>query len=104
MIVGSILFLLSGGFFANGVPHYVKGVIGNRHITPFKNPSSAPANVLWGSANFLVGLWIGIGATAFGVPLPLAGTTMIIGGGLIGYALARRWQNNPVAKGESTPT
>ena len=51
------LYLASffGGFLgANGIPHFVKGVMGQKHMTPFGRPSSAVINVIWGWVNFVV--------------------------------------------------
>ena len=50
----------AGAFLANGVPHFVQGICGNRFQTPFASPrgvgeSSALINVVWGFANFAVG-------------------------------------------------
>jgi hypothetical protein len=50
----------AGAFFANGVPHFVQGICGNKFQTPFASPpgigeSSAVVNVLWGFFNFVVG-------------------------------------------------
>ena len=44
----------AGMFGANGVPHFVKGITGQKHPTPFGRPSSAVVNVIWGWANFVV--------------------------------------------------
>lgn len=51
----------AGAFLANGVPHFVQGICGNKFQTPFASPpgvgeSSAIVNVLWGSFNFIVGI------------------------------------------------
>ncbi|MGH7195663.1 MAG: hypothetical protein ACREGA_02690 [Candidatus Saccharimonadales bacterium] len=46
--------VLSGLFAANGVPHFVKGVTGQRHQTPFGKGSSAAINVAWGWINLVV--------------------------------------------------
>jgi hypothetical protein len=51
---------LAGAFLANGVPHFVHGISGNKFQTPFASPrgvgeSSAIVNVLWGSLNFIIG-------------------------------------------------
>jgi hypothetical protein len=35
-----LLFILAGLVGTNGVPHFVKGITGEKHRTPFKNPSS----------------------------------------------------------------
>jgi hypothetical protein len=50
----------AGAFLANGVPHFVQGICGNKFQTPFASPpgvgeSSAIVNVLWGFFNFIVG-------------------------------------------------
>ena len=54
----------SGAFLSNSVPHYVKGICGDKFPTPFAKPpgkglSSAVVNVLWGLLNILIGyvLW-----------------------------------------------
>ncbi len=49
----------AGAFFANGVPHFVQGICGNKFQTPFASPrgvgeSSAIVNVVWGFFNFLI--------------------------------------------------
>ena len=50
----------AGAFLANGMPHFVQGICGNKFQTPFASPrgvgeSSALVNVVWGWFNFLVG-------------------------------------------------
>jgi len=51
-VLGSFL---AGVLLVNGVPHFIQGICGHRHMTPFKRDSSAVLNVLWGFANFIVG-------------------------------------------------
>lgn len=51
----------AGAFLANGLPHFVQGLCGNKFQSPFASPpgigeSSALVNVLWGWFNFVVGL------------------------------------------------
>ncbi|WP_049947972.1 hypothetical protein [Candidatus Halobonum tyrrellensis] len=43
-----------GLFGTNAVPHFVKGVTGERHVSPAGEDSSPETNVLWGSANAAV--------------------------------------------------
>jgi uncharacterized membrane protein len=55
-----IACFFAGMFLANVVPHYVKGVCGDRFPTPFANPpgkglSSPTVNVLWALFNLVVG-------------------------------------------------
>ena len=52
-------YLLGGAFLANGVPHFVSGVMGRPFQSPFAKPpgqglSSSTVNVLWGFANFVI--------------------------------------------------
>jgi nicotinamidase-related amidase len=51
----------SGALLLNTVPHFVKGVCGDKFPTPFAKPpgkglSSAPVNTVWGLFNLAVGL------------------------------------------------
>jgi hypothetical protein len=62
----------AGAFLANGVPHFVQGICGNKFQTPFASPpgigeSSALVNVLWGSVNWVVA---GVLLRIFLPPLP----------------------------------
>jgi hypothetical protein len=80
---GYVAHFFAGAFLANGLPHFLQGMCGNKFQTPFASPpgvgeSSALVNVVWGWFNFLVGgvlLWI------FFVPLPpppaVAAATML---------------------------
>jgi hypothetical protein len=60
-----LAYFFAGAFLANGVPHFVQGICGNKFQSPFASPpgvgeSSAIVNVLWGWFNFAVGaglLW-----------------------------------------------
>jgi len=51
----------AGALFANTVPHFVKGICGDKFPTPFAKPpgkglSSAPVNTVWALFNLAVGL------------------------------------------------
>ena len=50
----SIICIVLGMLFANGVPHFVKGITAEKWDVPWKKPASASTNVLWGIANWLV--------------------------------------------------
>ncbi len=57
---GYLAHFFAGAFLANGVPHFVQGICGNKFQTPFAKPrgvgeSSALVNVIWGWFNFIVG-------------------------------------------------
>jgi hypothetical protein len=45
---------VAGVLGANGVPHFIKGITGHKHQTPFGKGSSAVVNVVWGWVNFVV--------------------------------------------------
>src|SRR5476649_346155 len=50
----------AGAFLANFVPHFIKGVCGDKFPTPFSKPpgvglSSPVTNVLWGLFNLVIG-------------------------------------------------
>lgn len=47
---------LAGLFGTNAVPHFVKGVMGQKHQTPFGKGSSAVVNAVWGWFNFVLAL------------------------------------------------
>jgi len=51
-----IYAFLAGMFLANGVPHFVKGITGQTHMTPFKKVSPAWLNIVWAFINFYLGL------------------------------------------------
>jgi hypothetical protein len=50
----------AGAFLSNAVPHFIKGVSGDKFPTPFSKPpgkglSSAVTNVIWALFNIIVG-------------------------------------------------
>lgn len=53
-VVEFVVFASIGLFGTNGIPHFVKGITGQRHMSPFGSDSSAVLNVIWGSLNFVV--------------------------------------------------
>ena len=64
----------AGALLANAVPHFVAGISGSRFQSPFASPpgvgeSSPLVNVLWGTANLVVGwvLLFGVGEFAIGI-------------------------------------
>jgi hypothetical protein len=50
----TIIDLIAGAVAANAIPHLVKGITGERHMTPFGRKSSAPVNVAWAFLNIVV--------------------------------------------------
>ncbi len=53
-----ILGFLAGMFITNGVPHFVSGIRGDKHMTPLAKDSSAMVNVVWAYVNFVIGIWL----------------------------------------------
>ena len=68
----------AGMFLANVVPHFVKGICGDRFPTPFARPpgkglSSPLVNVLWSLLNVLIGYFlVRVGRLAGGGDLAIA--------------------------------
>lgn len=89
--LGLVAMFFAGVLLANGVPHFVKGVTGQRHMTPFGRSSPAVANVLWGAFNLAIGgvlLWAGLGQKAPGlVQAAVAGAGAL----LTSLGLAHYW-------------
>jgi len=48
-------FFLSAVFLVNGIPHFIHGICGKSHMTPFSRKSLPVTNVLWGLFNFGIG-------------------------------------------------
>lgn len=50
-------YFVAGLLIASGMPHFVKGLAGELHDTPFRRSGSALLNVVWGIANFFFAGW-----------------------------------------------
>jgi hypothetical protein len=94
-----MLFFLLGFFAANGVPHFVKGIIGEKHMTPFGKPSSAQVNVLWGIANFYIAFWMAYWALGFEFKVLPASLAVVVGLLVAGSICTRLWSDDDQAKG-----
>jgi len=96
-----ILDFLAGALAANSIPHLVKGITGQRHMTPFHRSSSAPVNVIWAFVNILAALLVLELASRrgfFSMPAAteLAGPSLLAflaGAFVTALALAIFWQN-----------
>jgi hypothetical protein len=58
-----VAYFFGGAFLVNAIPHFVNGVSGRRCPTPFASPpgkglSSPTVNVLWGTANAVIGYFL----------------------------------------------
>jgi hypothetical protein len=98
-----LAYFFAGAFLANGVPHFVQGICGNKFQTPFASPrgvgeSSAIVNVLWGAFNFLVG---GALVGYFFPPLlPPVGICIAV---LLGMLVMALWLANHFGKVRDAP-
>ncbi|MCA9840383.1 MAG: hypothetical protein KC422_25970 [Trueperaceae bacterium] len=80
-------------FLVNGVPHFVQGVSGNRFQSPFAKPpgvgeSSPESNVLWGSANFIVGSLL-LNVVTFELGFNVHSLVFLVGALAMAFFLAR---------------
>ena len=82
----------AGLFLFNSLPHLLKGISGQTHMTPFKRVSSASLNIIWAFVNIILGLLL--------LVRPLTGLAMwtfLTGGFLISIADAQLF-SKPNAK------
>lgn len=89
-----LLSFLSGVFVINGLPHFIKGITGEKHMTPFGRPSSAAVNVAWGWFNFLIGVICIYFAHAQHHYLRALALFMV-GGLIVAINLAHFWTEHP---------
>jgi len=89
-----ILYFLAGLVLANGIPHFVKGIMGERHHTPLRGPSGAMLNVVWGTANLFVAGWLWLYASLMPQALGFALVSFFLGILIAGIALAKRWEED----------
>ena len=94
-----VLLFLAGMFGANGVPHFIKGITGEPHQTPFKKPSNPATNVAWGVANFYLASWLFYWAAQI-KELAYGGASLAVTLGILttGVILASYWAHNTQAK------
>ena len=98
--VAYLLFFLAGLFGANGIPHFVKGITGQQHMTPFSKPSSAVVNVIWGFTNFMIATMFFYGASGQDyehIWAVLAGFTGVF---FASVSLAMMWRGDAKARGK----
>jgi hypothetical protein len=100
-----IWYFLAGFCAFNGMPHIIKGITGQKHMTPFARVSSPQLNVIWGFTNAIIALFLlGLASQKGGLVLPweanLMGLnlwTFLAGAVTVALYLANFW-SNPKAK------
>ncbi|OGE20531.1 hypothetical protein A3E45_03120 [Candidatus Daviesbacteria bacterium RIFCSPHIGHO2_12_FULL_43_11] len=101
-----LLWYFLGGFFAwNGIPHLVKGITGQSHMTPFARVSSPVLNVIWAFVNlvimqFILGLATGSGGFLWAWEANLVGINswVFLAGGFVCAAYLASFWSNPNAR------
>jgi hypothetical protein len=98
-----VAHFFAGAFAANGVPHFVQGICGNRFQTPFASPpgvgeSSAVVNVAWGWINFVIA-GVLLLATLPTLPPPLGGCVA----GVLGALVIALWLAHHFGKVRRSP-
>lgn len=96
-----VWYFLAGYFALNALPHLVKGITGQTHMTPFKRVSSPVLNVIWAFVNaflasYLLGLGSGLGGLVWPWNAHLTGAnvwTFMLGGLAVSLQLATFWSN-----------
>lgn len=82
---------LAGMFLFNAIPHLVKGIAGDTHMTPFKRVSSPILNIFWAFCNLVLGVLI-LGFDASGALNRPAGQNFwvfLLGGFLLSLTAAK---------------
>lgn len=98
-----ILIFLVGVLAANGMPHFIKGVTGERHMTPFGKPSHPVINVVWGVLNLCLATLVAQILVSDNTFNATAATFCFFAGVLVtGVFLALLWQNDPKARGKKS--
>ena len=87
----------AGAFLANTVPHFVKGICGDKFPTPFAKPpgkglSSPTTNVIWALVNLLIGFLL-LGKGNVNCDHPAALIICFIGIAVMGIMLSIRFQS-----------
>lgn len=77
----------AGMFLFNSLPHLVKGITGQSHMTPFKRVSSPTVNIVWAFANLAVSVVFLIVSGGFD---PWA---FLLGGFIMSLADAKLFEN-----------
>jgi hypothetical protein len=91
-----VSYFFGGIFLANGVPHFVSGMMGQPFQTPFAIPSgkglsSSTVNVLWGLFNLVIGYVLVLRVGSFNVRSTSNVAVLVVGVLLISLFSARHF-------------
>ena len=91
---------LAGFFLFNAVPHLVKGITGETHMTPFKKVSSPVLNVIWGFVNLMVGFFVlGMNPSSGALNVPAGNDFLVfLAGGFVLSIVAAKLFADPKAR------
>ena len=87
-----VLYFLAGLVLANGIPHFVQGITGQRHHTPMRRDGGAMLNVVWGTANLFVAGWLWLYASLLPQALGYTLVAFFLGILVAGILLPKRWE------------
>lgn len=87
-----ILYFLAGLVLTNGLPPFIRGVIGQRNRMPFKRDSGPMLSVVWGTANLFVAGWLWLYASLMPHALGFALVAFFLGVLVAGITLAKRYE------------
>lgn len=98
-------YFLAGAFGINAIPHLVKGITGQTHMTPFAKVSSPVLNIAWAFVNILLTLYLlGLASGKGGLVLPSEANLQNINlwaaaaGAFVNAAFLANFWSNPKAK------
>jgi hypothetical protein len=88
-----VFCVIAGIIAVNGVPHFIKGVLGKSHTTPFGKSSNAVVNVAWGWLNFVAAALL-VYYSHFHGHLLRAFAAIAVGALLMSLVLANLWSKS----------
>lgn len=98
-------YFLAGFAGANAIPHLVKGITGQSHMTPFKRVSPPLLNVVWAFVNVVLALFLfGVASGNGGLTPPWDANLMdfnllaTIAGAFVCAAYLANFWSNPNAR------
>ena len=99
MIMTYLLFFFASILGTNGIPHFVKGLAGEKHMTPFNKPSGAATNVIWGAFNIFLSVLIFHWAITYSYNFYIASFVVLAAATFGGALQGNYWQNDAKARG-----